>query len=327
MAKKGSWRPKQFNTELNKYVNNENNYAYYWSYRFYYDLLMNIVINRFKWNGIPSTVNERYLELMLTERGAAAYFNDPAIGELALPIQEQGPLDIYMEPINPIAYASNGQYQRQLHSYVSEDDPGDCVIIHNNRMHSPSIYYINRYAMMLAEADQVTKVNLNAQRNPFILAVDESQKISADIIVNKINRGERVIVLATNGGIEPGDIQVLTTAAEYHVSDLYAYKKNLWNEALNSFGITTLASDKRERTITGEMEANNQSILSQRNIYLVERQIAAEAITKMFGHEVTVEYRGDDIDNILLSMGGVPNGPVYNDAGGNAGTGMEPTAG
>lgn len=315
MAK--NWKPRQFDVELGKFMDNDSSFAVYWAYRHYYDLLMNIVINRFEWKGIPKTVNERYLELMLTERGTVVYFKDEVMGELALPVMEKGPLDIYMEPTNPIAYASNGAYRKELKTKISDDDMGNCVLIHNNRLHSPSLFIINRYAMMLAEADQVTKVNLNSQRNPYILAVDESQIKSANAIVHKINKGDRIIVMATNGGIDPKDINVLNTAAEYHVSDLYAYKKNLWNEALNAFGITTLASDKKERTITGEMEANNQSIISQRNIYLIERQKAAEEISEMFGHEVTVEYRGDDLDTM---MGGGFDGDVYNEFGGNAGS-------
>ena len=77
---------------------------------------------------------------------------------------------------------------------------------------------------------------------------------------------------------------------------------NLWNEALTFLGIKNANTDKRERLITAEVDANDQNIQSNLQIMLTARERAAEKINKLFGLNIKVTIRGEE------------NEPVHNGA-------------
>ena len=79
----------------------------------YYYKLENIAVSMFEWSNLPDTVDERFLEMCLIERGVAVWFRDEIIGDLALNVMWRGPLKVYNVPIKPKAYAKNG-YQKKL---------------------------------------------------------------------------------------------------------------------------------------------------------------------------------------------------------------------
>ena len=52
--------------------------------------------------------------------------------------------------------------------------------------------------------------------------------------------------------------------------------------------------DKRERVLTGEIDANKQSIETCLQIMLSQREIACQQINKFFGLNISVKARGED---------------------------------
>lgn len=70
------------------------------SYIYQYNRIKELAISRFKWNNLPDTVDERFLELTLFEQGMAVFFNDDVMGYLALTTMIGGMLDVYRNPIH-----------------------------------------------------------------------------------------------------------------------------------------------------------------------------------------------------------------------------------
>ena len=66
--------------------------------------------------------------------------------------------------------------------------------------------------------------------------------------------------------------------------------KVYWNEALNMLGITGETS-KKERMITDEVERQNGGTLASRNSALEMRRQACDEINKMFGLNISVDFR------------------------------------
>ena len=72
----------------------------------YYNRLTELAISMFEWKNLPDTVDVRFLELTLFSDGAAVFFRDEALGELALQVAMGGGLNVYRVPVNRRAYAA-----------------------------------------------------------------------------------------------------------------------------------------------------------------------------------------------------------------------------
>ena len=99
-----------------------NNYTW----RQYYDRLMQLSMVMFKYDNLPDTIDPRFLEKTLFNRGNCLFFEDEVLGYLTLPSANLGKFDVYDVPRLRRAYATNG-YQNQL-------DGKDSVIIWNNML-------------------------------------------------------------------------------------------------------------------------------------------------------------------------------------------------
>lgn len=266
------------------------------TYLQYRDRILNIALNRFEWKNLPDSVNERFLEEQLIFKGEAVYFDDPVLGNLCLAVADGGTLNVYKEPTKPMAYSINYNKTLELGK--------NCVIIHNNRTRTPTFPLIKYYARKLSTIDRVIDVNVSAQRTPFFVAVDETAVPTARLILDKIFNNEDVVVAQKN--LDVNSIKVFPTLADYRADKLYTLRKQYWSECLNMLGIMSNTSEKKERVITGELEADEQSIIAQRNVFLVERQIAAEEINRMFGTNIEVVFRnmdGEGTGNEIYQLG------------------------
>lgn len=142
------------------------------TYRLYLDQILEIAIARYKWNGLPDTVDERFLELTLCGRnGASLFFLDDDIGHLALPCTLGGRWNVYNIPIDRRAYATNG--------YQATRDDTNSVIIYANQLHNGMSIYnrLNQYAKDLYLIDSVIMINVNAQKTPLMLLADRKSVV------------------------------------------------------------------------------------------------------------------------------------------------------
>ena len=100
-------------------------------------------------------------------------------------------------------------------------------------------------------------------------------------------------VIFANRTFDPNQLQYISTGAPYLVDKLQQQKGKYYSEALTYFGYESNISDKRERVLLSEVMTNLGVTESNRTNRLVARQQAAEKISKMFNHEVTVRFRSD----------------------------------
>ena len=63
------------------------------------------------------------------------------------------------------------------------------------------------------------------------------------------------------------------------------------------FGINNTNTEKRERLITDEVNANNEVISINAEAMLLTRQEAANAINKLYGLNVTVKMRSFQVED------------------------------
>lgn len=257
-----------------------NNYTFY-QYR---SRLKELSLSMFQWNNVPDTIDVRYLELQLYENGSAIWFRDDVIGDLALSVAFTGAYDVYGNPLNRRAYSRYNGYSNDL-------TLGDSVIIWNNYLRLPSSADINMYARRLSEIDRIIDVNVRAQKTPVLVQGNEQQRLTLLNLYKEYDGNSPVIFGDKN--LDINALKAIKTDAPYISDRLYELKTQIWNEALTYLGISNVNIVKKERMITDEVQRNQGGTVSSRYSRLEMRRKAADEINKMFGLNISVDYRED----------------------------------
>lgn len=278
-----------------------------WAFFKWYYWLLEIAISRFKWTGLPETIDPRFLELTLFGDGQAVLFKDEILGFLGLQVVAAGPLDVYRVPTNRRAYSTTA-YQKQL-------GPDDSVLVYNNMARQPGWMVIKDFAQRLWNYDRVIDVNVNAQKTPVLIICDEEEKLSMLNVYQKWDGNEPVIM--GRKGINATGFQSLTTGAPYVAANINQLKTDLINEALTFLGVANYHSDKKERVTTDEVDRAMGGVLASRYSALTMRQNACNEFNTMFGTNIWCEYReeldGEETEkqNQPKQEEEQPNGELY----------------
>lgn len=266
------------------------------TYGFYLSRLMELAMSMFEWKNVPESIDTRFLELTLFSDGQAVFFKDEEMDKfLALQCIINGRLDVYRVPINRRAFAVNG-YQRNLTNK-------DSVIIYNNYLRTNSYQMCVLYAKKLYNLDRIIDVNANAQKTPVLIAVDETQRLTALNVYQQWDGNQPVIY--GDKALNPELIRVLKTDAPYVSDKLYQLKIQYWNEALTYLGISNLNIQKKERLVADEVVRSQGGTIASRYSRLEARREACEKINAMFGLNMSVDYREDfrEADDEIMFTG------------------------
>ena len=270
-----------------------------------FNRLKELAITRFKYEGLPDTVDERYLELTLFKNGSSVFFFDDVLGFLALPVAWQNQFTVYEQPVNYRAYAING-YQKYLND-------SDSVIIWNNQLHTVNVNDIENYAIRLYNLERIIDVNADAQKTPVIIQGNKEQSLTLKNLYKEYEGNARVIF-----GYDSLDLNALTvlkTDAPYVADKLYELKTQIWNEALTFLGIPNLTIQKKERVVSDEVSRSLGGTMASRYAVLESRKQAIEKINTMFNLNISVTFRDADTEGV---MSGVDT-PVIDDTIDNGG--------
>lgn len=253
------------------------------TYLQYVNRLTELSISMFDWQNLPDTIDARFLELALFNDGMAVFFKDEVMGYLGLQVMIGGALDVYRIPITRTAFAQNG-YQMKL-------DQSNSVIIFNNMLHTNSILDVQEMSKRLYEIQRTIDVNVIQQKTPKIITCTENQRLVMKNLYAQYMGNEPFIFGDKN--LDLSGIKTLDTTSPYVADKLYDLKTQYWNEALTYLGISNVNTVKKERMITDEVQRNLGGTIASRYSRLFMRQQACEQINKMFGLNISVDYRED----------------------------------
>lgn len=253
----------------------------------YFDRLVELSVSMFEWQGLPETVDPRYLELHLFQNGSMVYFRDEVMGDLCLDCIANGQFDVYGNPISRRAYSSYNQYQKTLNE-------SDSVIIWNNYLRKPSVLDVKMFAKRLYNLDRIIDVNANAQKTPVLVQGTEKQRLTLVNLYKEFDGNAPFIFGDKN--LDLNSLRAISTNAPYVADKLYQLKTQIWNEALTYLGISNLNIQKKERMITDEVQRNQGGTIASRYSRLEARREAVDKINRMFGTDISVDYRDDFSD-------------------------------
>jgi hypothetical protein len=250
------------------------------TFRTIYDRLHNLAVNMFEWEGLPEGMREEHIERVLYTQGKALFFKDANNGLLCLPCTSENNVNIYNEPVNyrAVGYGYNVKYAADK-----------CVLIRNNKLQTNTHDYIMLYTNKLTEIERSLDANVKAQKFPYIIACDDKSLLTVKNVYKQISSNEPAIFPDKNFDMD--SIRILETVAPLVTSELADYRHDVTNEVLSFLGINNANTDKRERLIADEVNANNEYIERNVEYMLAAREKACKEINLMFGCEMSVKLR------------------------------------
>lgn len=308
-----------------------------------YEWIMDVKSNMFAYQGLPDTVNTRWLEQLLAYTGFASVGLNQ-VGELVVYGSAQGAgYNPYGDGLSVVDenFWGGGQVIEKVDISQEDGDPsvdltpvsgqvtrshpnsGTFVTFRNkqtwNNVPATDMGRVEFFARELANIAALSRSVRLKMRTPYIVATKKGQ-LSRTAVMNAIRAGEEVIEISESMNIEEA-IQVLTLDVPVdYMPRLKDEFNNKLSEMLTMFGINNIGVDKKERLVAAEAEGNNQLINASGNVYLDSRREAVELLNIAFKGKVagfdgnaTVDWNMATIQSLQgLSLESVEEGIIPN---------------
>lgn len=259
-----------------------------------YDKYKLIAMNAYEWEGLPEGITSRHIERELFHRGQAIFFRDPQMSWMCLQAAETGKVNVYGDPL---------EYRAVGVGYDKLFKADDVVIVRNNMLKLATEPFIMFYVNKLTEAERTMDVNVKAAKTPIIFACDDKNVLSFKALFNQVDGNVPAIYADKNLNLD--SISAFDTKVKFLGNELMTYKKSIENDLLTFLGENNANTDKRERMITDEANANNQIIESFAELGLTARREDAKLMSEISGYNITVRRRDreefstfEDVENV-----------------------------
>lgn len=272
--------------------------------RYWFSMLWDRVMSLYEWKGKDfegkdATLNADYLEYTLMTQGEACFIKDKKGLLRGLRCSRIG-----LDPYNfPITLLATNPVLGNLQGKVNKD----CVWIRNNKFATPTIETIKYYATQLAKVQISLNVSLSNNRMTKVFQAESDEQAQAiRKMVDDIDGGKLAVIQKPDifsqimGGADNSSngIPVYSTPSEYLADKYLENMREILNDFYTTFGVNSSGANmiKHERNLSSEVNSNNQQIMINRVYWLEPRQKAAEIVNELFGTEITVDLREEDID-------------------------------
>ena len=260
--------------------------------------MLNRTQSMFKWEGLPETIPQRNLELMLQMNGNVGIASIEGLLYAFVGGLGGEPNVYYM----PTLYTVANPALKLSKSFVIDED---IIIIPNDSMYIGLMPLYERYGTAITETELSIEIaNINSRIMSLITTGNDSDKETADKYLEDIANGK----LATLAGDEfLGGIKTQPYATTGHnvITDLIELEQYLKASWFNELGLNANYNMKRESINSGESQLNNDMLLPLIDDMLKQREIGAEKVNEMFGTNISVklssswEDNQEEIDNAL----------------------------
>ena len=154
--------------------------------------------------------------------------------------------------------------------------------------HKPIIAIVRYYVNRMTQVDMVINTNLQLQKMPFLIGVDESDQDKMKDVVERILKGE-VVVYSSLEDLQK--IQTLATQTPYVIDKLNAYKRELEQELMTFLGIDNNGNSVLEQTHVAidAINANNDLINDYGSAIENEIKHWLDDVNRIFGRNIKIE--------------------------------------
>ena len=258
----------------------------------------------FEFGGVPDEWDYDYMLTNLFIRGYIA-ITDTSAGVVPLRCGITG-IDIFDHPTRAIfANAVLGNFERNLYG----DNPAtDCALVKIQYDFMGVMPVVDRYAALLALCDNSIAVNLRNSKVAFIGLVSSKQQAATfEKLYRDIDGGKPAVYAKKGDGLSTDDIYYNHVRETYIANDVQLLKQSIKNDFLTEVGLNNANTDKRERLIVDEVNANNDEVQANVQHWLDNIREGLRRANTLFGLNLSVSLRKFDGEK-----GGADNDTVEN---------------
>lgn len=246
-------------------------------YFFYYS---NLALNRFRWENLPKGLTSRNIEMALFYGGQAFFTETSDYGFICLPCSTTG-FNLYGDPREVLL---TGQ------GYSETFNVDDGILIRENDLSYPPLYHLLHYIDVATIVDETALMNLGQQKFPIIFTKTSNTELSVEQfqenIFNKyfpVQIVDKNMEKALGTGIGTIDtVKALKTDVPFILDKLQDFKHDKESEFYTFLGLNNANTDKKERLITSEVEANNGQVYMALDIGYKNRQLACKLLNEKY---------------------------------------------
>lgn len=261
--------------------------------------LLQKAISVFKWK-LPEGWARNYFLYVLYCWGFLAIINTDKFGVIPQQCGLRG-YNVYYQPTNAII-------TNPLLRGIREPEIGtECVLLRLQPDYGGVMDLVNYYAEELALASEAISVNLLNSKLAYVFtAQNKSTAESFKKLYDEIASGNPAVVQDKNLLGDDGKPSWMPFAQNltqtYIAGDLLTAMREIENQFCTDLGLPNANTNKKERLITDEVNANNVETYTRAAMWLEELQKGCEDASAMFGIDLSVDWRVDPTEE-----GGAPN--------------------
>lgn len=266
--------------------------------------LMQKAISVFRWR-IPQTWNKDYFLYVLYAFGREAIINTDRFGVIPQACGLYG-YNVFYQPSNVII--TNALIRNTLMPTIDRD----CVLLKLEPDYGGILDLVRYYANLMAQCIQSVAVSLNNSKAAlFFFAKTRASADAYKKAFDELSAGKPAIVLDKTAIGEDGEALWSSMQRNprdaYIVTDLLRDMQTIEDMFNTDIGIPNANTEKRERLINAEVEANSVETYSKCALWLEQLQEGCAKARDMFGIDLYVDWRRD----VVPAMeGGTDNGSV-----------------
>lgn len=277
-------------------------------YEHYYSRLAGVAVTRYRWEGLPETIDPIRLETTLVLHGGlAAFTHVRPRAELKSGIQEaragrfavsratygSGQLDDLFNPAAYTTYGPNGVGGTSFHTNKPIMEWRGVPIWGDSLRMNYDGEAISLWANRLARASLVVDTNMAATTRGVVITTNQDELLTAQSFIETAMSGLTAFVTKGKKGFSPDDVKALDLGVHPDtVERSHVVAMRLWNEALTALGVQAGAQEKEERLTDDEVQAIRGAVEAVRRRTLEPRQLAAQQINRRY-------YQGANIVKVV----------------------------
>lgn len=259
--------------------------------RYFQRYLLQKALSVFKWNNLPKEWSTDYFLYTLYCRGYIAIIETDKFGV----IPQGGALygyDVFYQPTNIII--SNPLLRGIIQPRIGTE----CAVIKLQPDFGGILDIVSYYADMMAICAEAVAVNvMNSKLSYVFSAKNKPQAESYKKMFDGVASGELAVVIDKNLFDEEGkpcwQPFNQNVKESYIAADILTDMRKIEAMFDTDIGIPSANTDKKERLITDEVNANNVETASKCEVWLETIKKGLDVANKLFGLSLSVDWRVD----------------------------------
>lgn len=259
-------------------------------FHFYVKYLLQRLISVFEFEGLPEEWAENYFSYVLFGIGYVAIINTDRYGIIPQKCTVGDRITLFRQPQRAII--TNPVFDRSYELLIGKQ----CEVIKMQPDWGNGLDIVSTYADLMTMAIESAGINMYNSKAGFVFFADskagaESFKKAYD----EISSGKPLTVIDKSLMREDGSPawQFFTpdVGSNYITGNLLNDMRTLENQFNSMIGIPNANTQKRERLITSEVEANSIEVSTLPIIWLETMRKDIEKVNRMFGLNISVSLR------------------------------------